>query len=382
MLSAASAATDTSFASGVWTGSGFVTEGDNPPKPRLLDQVRVAIRTRHYSPRTEEAYVGWIRRFILFHRKRHPIEMGATEVTAFLSSLAVEARVSASTQNQALAALLFLYREILEVDLPWLDEIVRAKRSRRLPTVLAREEVAAVIDQLDGAPRLMTLLLYGSGLRLLECCRVRAKDVDFAYHMITVREPKWGRERRVPLPMAAEPALRRHLERARAQHERDLASSAGYVELPRALARKYPSYRREWGWQWVFPATRIYVDRETGEHRRHHLHETVLQRAVRDAAKAAGIPKRVTTHTFRHSFATHLLEDGYDIRTVQELLGHTDVKTTMIYTHVLNRGPSGVRSPADRLPVSRRDPRPAAKPDPPNLPGPRSPGRKEHRDND
>jgi integron integrase len=325
------------------------TSPAGPPKPRLLDRVREVLRTRHYSRRTEEAYLAWIRRYIFFHGKRHPAELGGPEVTRFLSSLAVEGQVAASTQNQALSGLLFLYRDVLGVDLPWLDGIVRAKRPERLPVVLTRDEVRAVIERLDGASRLMACLLYGAGLRVLECCRLRVQDVDFGSNQIVVRSGKGDRDRTTMLPGVAKPGLARHLTAVRDQHERDLATGAGWVELPTALARKYPHAGRQWVWQWVFPATRIYLDRATGQRRRHHLHETVLQREVRRAVWQAGIPKRASPHTLRDSFATHLLEDGHDIRTVQELLGHRDVSTTMIYTHVLNRGPAGVRSPADRM---------------------------------
>ena len=318
-------------------------------RPRLLDRVRDALRARHSSRRTEKSYVAWIRRYIVFHGKRHPAEMGAVEVTQFLSSLAQQDHVAASTQNQALSALLFLYRQVLQVEMPWLDNVVRAKRSERLPVVLTREEVRAVIRELQGPPRLMAILLYGAGLRLLECARLRVKDVDFATNQIIVRAGKGDRDRVTMLPAVVRTDLVRHVEMVRRQHEADLRHGAGWVELPWALARKYPNAGREWAWQWVFPATRIYVDRETGQRRRHHLHESVLQRAVKEAVRRAGIAKRATCHTFRHSFATHLLEDNHDIRTVQELLGHRDVSTTMIYTHVLNRGPGGVRSPADRM---------------------------------
>jgi integron integrase len=275
--------------------------------------------------------------------------MGAAEITQFLSSLAVERNVAASTQNQALSALLFLYRQVLEQELPWLDGVVRAKRAERLPVVLTREEVCAILRGLQGPPRLMAVLLYGAGLRLLECARLRVKDVDFATNQIVVRAGKGDRDRMTMLPGALKVDLARHLEFVRTQHETDLRRGAGWVELPWALARKYPNAGREWAWQWVFPATRIYVDRVTSQRRRHHLHESVLQRAVKEAIRRAGIAKRASCHTFRHSFATHLLEDGHDIRTVQELLGHRDVSTTMIYTHVLNRGPAGVRSPVDRM---------------------------------
>ncbi len=293
--------------------------------------------------------MAWIRRYIVFHGKRHPAEMGAVEVTQFLSSLAQQDHVAASTQNQALSALLFLYRQVLQVEMPWLDNVVRVKRSERLPVVLTREEVRAVIRELQGPPRLMAILLYGAGLRLLECARLRVKDVDFATNQIIMRAGKGDRDRVTMLPAVVKPDLVRHVEMVRRQHEADLRHGAGWVELPWALARKYPNAGREWAWQWVFPATRIYVDRETGQRRRHHLHESVLLRAVKEAVRRAGIAKRATCHTFRHSFATHLLEDNHDIRTVHELLGHRDVSTTMIYTHVLNRGPGGVRSPADRM---------------------------------
>jgi integron integrase len=293
--------------------------------------------------------LAWIRRFIFFHGKRHPAEMGAPEITKFLSSLAVEGNVAASTQNQALSALLFLYRDVLEQDLPWLDDVVRAKRPARLPVVLTRDEVRTLLLQMHGVPRLMAMLLYGAGLRLLECAHLRVKDVDFARSQLVVRSGKGDKDRVTMLPAVVRAELTRHLEAVKQQHEMDLRHGAGWVELPSALARKYPNAGREWPWQWVFPATRIYVERATGQRRRHHLHESVLQRAVREALMKAAIPKRASCHTFRHSFATHLLEDGHDIRTVQELLGHRDVNTTMIYTHVLNRGPAGVQSPADRM---------------------------------
>ena len=320
-----------------------------PHPPRLLDRVSEAIRTRHYSRRTEKAYVHWIRRFIFFHDKRHPADMGVAEVTAFLTSLAVRDKVAASTQNQALSALLFLYREVLGVELPWLDDVVRAKRPQYLPVVLTRDETRAVLQRLNGVPRVMALLLYGAGLRLLECCRLRVKDVDFATNQIVIRDGKGRKDRVTMLPAAVKTLLMTQIDHVRTQHQADLRRGAGWVELHGALLRKYPNAGREWGWQWVFPATRFYVDRLTGQWRRHHLHESVLQRAVKDAVRAAGLAKPATCHTFRHSFATHLLEDNHDIRTVQELLGHRDVSTTMIYTHVLNRGPAGVRSPADGM---------------------------------
>jgi len=318
--------------------------------PSLLERVRRAIHARHYSPRTEKAYVGWIRRYVLFHGKRHPETLGAAEVSQFLSHLATRARVSASTQNQAFSALLFLYREVLGRELSGLEEVVRAKRPVRLPLVLNRQEVQGVLSRLRGVPCLMASLMYGAGLRLLECCRLRVKDLELARGEITVRDGKGRKDRVTVLPAKLAEPLRTHLETVRRQHELDLASGAGTVALPDALDRKYRRAEREWAWQWVFPATRLHLDPETGELRRHHLHESVVQREFAIAVRAAGIAKPATCHTLRHSFATHLLEGGYDIRTIQELLGHSDVSTTMIYTHVLNRGGHGVRSPLDTPP--------------------------------
>ncbi len=314
---------------------------------KLLDRVREAIRLKHYSIRTEEAYVYWIKRYIFFHNKRHPREMGAPEIEAFLTHLAVKENVAASTQNQALSALLFLYREVLHQDLDFPIDAVRAKRPKRLPTVLTREEVRKVLGQLSGTHRLMAQLLYGSGLRLMECVRLRVKDVDFAQHLIVVRDGKGEKDRVTMLPESLVESLQVHLQSVRLLHEEDLARGYGAVYLPYALERKYPNAGREWIWQYVFPASKLSKDPRSGEVRRHHIHESSLQKAVRKAAQLAGLPKRVTCHTFRHSFATHLLEAGYDIRTVQELLGHKDVRTTMIYTHVLNRGRLAVRSPLD-----------------------------------
>ena len=316
--------------------------------PRLLEQVRQRLRVKHYSLRTEQAYVGWIRRFILANGKRHPRDMGGPEVGRFLTDLATRGNVAAGTQNQALAALLFLYREVLGLELPWMDDVVRARRPRRVPVVLSRDEVRRLLAQLEGRDWLMAGLLYGAGLRLMECLRLRVKDVDFERREITVRDGKGGKDRHVPLPQALSDALGHQMSAARLLHAADLDAGCGEVHLPHALARKYPNAAREWGWQYVFPATHRSRDPLDGKVRRHHLDESVLQRAVKNAVRRAGIAKPATCHTLRHSFATHLIEDGYDIRTVQELLGHKDVSTTQIYTHVLNRGGRGVFSPLDR----------------------------------
>jgi len=318
------------------------------PQPRkLLDQVRDVIRLKHYSYRTEESYVAWIRRYILFHNKRHPSEMGALEIEAFLSYLAVQERVAASTQNQAFSAILFLYREVLRQELDGSISAIRAKRSHYLPTVLTKEEVNAIFTHLFGVQNLVVQLLYGSGLRLTEGLQLRVKDLDFAQQQILVRDSK-GKESRVTmLPTRAIEPLRKQLEQVKQLHQQDLEQGYGAVYLPYALERKYPHAGREWIWQYVFPSIAISDDPRTGIRRRHHLHESTVQKSVKQATRSAGIQKRVGCHTFRHSFATHLLQNGYDIRTVQELLGHKDVKTTMIYTHVLNRGGMGVRSPLD-----------------------------------
>ena len=314
----------------------------------LLDRVRERIRLKHYSIRTEQAYCDWIRRFAIFHGKRHPSGLGAAEVEAFLSSLAVERNVAAATQNQAKAALLFLYKEVLGVELPWLDGIERAKVPTRVPTVLTREEAARVLARLPGVHRLIGGLLYGSGLRILECMRLRVKDVEFSRREIVVRDGKGQKDRVTMLPLRLAPALRDQMEHAREVHRGDLADGYGAVWLPYALARKSPGAARDWAWQYVFPADARSVDPRDGVVRRHHLGEQAFQRAMKNAVRAANIAKPATPHTLRHSFATHLLEAGYDIRTVQELLGHSDVSTTMIYTHVLNRGGRGVVSPVDR----------------------------------
>jgi integron integrase len=318
-------------------------------RPRLLERVHEAIRCRHYSQRTEEAYVHWIRRFILFSGKRHPELLGEAEVTAFLNHLAAERQVAAATQNQALSAILFLYREVLGRELAWLDGLQRPTRPPRLPVVLTPAEVERVLAQLTGTRWLIASLLYGAGLRVMECLRLRVKDVDLAYRQVLVRDGKGEKDRVTMLPEKLLQPLRAHLARVRLVHARDLRERYGEVHLPYALARKYPRAGREWCWQYVFPSQHRSADPVDGVVRRHHLYESVPQRALKDAARAAGIAKPVSCHVLRHSFATHLLEAGYDIRTVQELLGHSDVSTTMIYTHVLNRGGRGVRSPLDRL---------------------------------
>lgn len=313
-----------------------------------MDVVRRKIRTKHYSIRTEQAYLGWIRQFILANGRRHPREMGGAEVEAFLSRLAVERHVAASTQNQALSALLFLYREVLRVDLPWMDSVLRAKRPQRLPTVLSQNEVRRLLSMMQGRTWLMASLLYGTGMRLMECLRLRVKDVDFARSEILVRNGKGGKDRRTMLPRAMEEPLLREIERSRLLHQQDLAEGLGSTPLPDALSRKYPDAGREFCWQFVFPAERRSQDPRGGGMHRHHVDDAVLARALKRARSQAGIEKLLSAHTLRHSFATHLLEAGYDIRTIQELLGHHDVATTQIYTHVLNRGGRGVLSPLDQ----------------------------------
>jgi integron integrase len=317
--------------------------------PRLLDQVRDAIARKHYSRRTEQAYVHWIKRFIFFSDKRHPRDMGAPEVTSFLSHLARDRDVAAATQNQALAAILFLYNEVLDQQLPWLNEIDRAVRPARLPTVLSVAEVGRLLAHMEGTKWLMASLLYGAGLRLRECLKLRVKDVDFDYRQICVRDGKGGKDRVTMLPGSVIEPLKNHLVRVRALHERDLASGHGDVELPDALHRKYPKAPYEWGWKFIFPSHKLSTDPATGVIRRHHVFENFLARGVKEATRAARIAKHVSCHTLRHSFATHLLERGQDIRTVQELLGHASVETTMIYTHVMNKGGRGVASPLDAL---------------------------------
>jgi integron integrase len=317
--------------------------------PELARAFHAAARVRHLARRTEKAYLSWARRYLAANHWRHPISLGHVEVTRFLSDLATTRKVSASTQNQALAAVLFLYRSVLEQELPWLDDVIRAKRPHRIPVVLSRREVRALLDELRGPSRLVATLLYGSGLRLLEALRLRIQDVDFDSRTLTIRSGKGDRDRRAIFPQSTRADLRETIDRTLAQHKADLTRGAGHVELPDALHKKYPNASTTPGWQWVFPATSTYRHPETGQLRRHHLHETVIQKAVRQAVPRAGIHKKASSHTLRHSFATHLLEDGQDIRTIQELLGHKDVKTTMIYTHVLNRGPFAISSPVDRL---------------------------------
>jgi integron integrase len=319
------------------------------PGRKLLAQVRDALRSRHYSKRTEDSYVVWIRRFIFFHNVRHPREMAEAEVNQFLTHLAIKEKVSASTQNQALSALLFLYRYVLDRQLGQLGEVIRARKSKRLPVVLTRDKVKAVLRHLKGEQRLVAVLMYGTGMRLMECLRLRVKDVDFDSDEILIRQGKGDKDRRTMLPGKVKARLRQHLERVQKVHACDLADGYGRVPLPYALNRKYPNASSDWRWQFVFPQLKRWVNPKTGEQGRHHIDNSIIQKAIKTAVRAAGISKLATSHSLRHSFATHLLQDGYDIRTIQDLLGHKDVKTTMIYTHVLNRGGRGVRSPADAL---------------------------------
>jgi len=320
-----------------------------PQQPRLLDQVRDKLRKLHYSLRTEEAYVAWIKRYIYFHGKRHPKEMGANEVEAFLSSLAIERQVSASTQNQALSALLFLYRQVIGIDLPWLEGVTRAKRPERVPVVLTPAEVRHVLQQMKGRDWLMASLMYGAGLRLMECVQLRIQDIDFGYRQITVHHGKGGKDRFVPLPESLLPALREQIRATERLLQCDKAAGYGEVSMSEGLVRKYPHAPFEPGWWYVFPASDRSVDPISGRVKRHHIDASVVQKAMRSAVYRAGIRKRATPHTLRHCFATHLLEAGYDIRTVQELMGHRDLNTTQIYTHVLQRGGAAVRSPMDAL---------------------------------
>jgi integron integrase len=319
-----------------------------PPPKKLLDLYRDAIRVKQYSPRTEKTYIEWVRQYILYHNKRHPREMAAPEINQFITHLVVDRKTSASTQNQALSAILFLYRHVLKINI---DEttiaFVRPQKGKRVPTVLSKDEARAILAQLGGQYKLMTQILYGSGLRLMECLRLRVKDLDFENHRIIVYDGKGGDDRVTMLPDSLLTPIRLHLEQVKTLHENDLANGFGSVYIPPGLDKKIPTAHQQWAWQYVFPASSFYKDPETGIMRRHHTHETALQKAIRAAALAARVDKHVTPHTFRHSFATHLLQSGYDIRTVQELLGHKDVKTTMIYTHVLQRGGLAVKSPLD-----------------------------------
>lgn len=314
---------------------------------KLLDQLRDAIRAKHYSYRTEQTYIDWCKRYILFHNKRHPAEMGIGEIQAYITYLATNRNVAASTQNQALSAILFLYRNVLLKDIEFPTDVIRPKKPGRLPTVLTKAEALSVIEKMNGGPKLMTQLLFGSGLRLMECLRLRIKDIDFSNKQIIVRDGKGENDRAVPLPDTISLTLKVHIQTVKSLHQQDLNEGYGEVHLPYALERKYPNANREPGWQYVFPASQRSVDPQTGRTMRHHINESVLQRAIKYAVQLAKIDKHVSPHTFRHSFATHLLQNSYDIRTVQELLGHKDVKTTMIYTHVLQRGGLAVKSPLD-----------------------------------
>jgi integron integrase len=317
------------------------------PKPKLLDQVREALLARHYSKKTGEAYISWIKRFIFFHKKRHLAEMAETEINAFLTHLAVKENVSASTQNQALSALLFLYRNVICRELGDLGEVLRARKPKRLPVVLTREEVKAIVGQLKDVNQLMASLMYGSGMRLMECLSLRIQDIDFTKNEITIRGGKGDKDRVTMLPESLKKNIKEHLKKVKAIHEKDLRDGWGRVQLPEALGRKYPNAPSDWRWQWVFPQENRWRNHKTGEEGRYHSDESILQKAFKQAVDNAGVTKRASCHTLRHSFATHLIEAGYDIRTVQELLGHTDIRTTMIYTHVLNKGGRGVKSPVD-----------------------------------
>jgi len=326
----------------------MITAGSAGP-PRLMVRVKEALRSRHYSRRTEDAYRNWIKRYIYYHQVRHLVEMGEPEINAFLSHLALEGKVSSSRQNQALAALQFRYRYVINRDVGDLGNVVRARKPERLPVVMTRDEAKSVLNNLSGDKWLMASIMYGSGLRLMECLRLRVKDIDFSKNEILVRDGKGGKDRRTMLPVAVKQPLQEHLTQVKMIYEKDLAEGWGRVKLPDALDRKYPNAPKEWRWQWVFPQGKRWRNDKTGQEGRHHVHETIIQRAVADSVRKTQMTKRATCHTFRHSFATHLLEGGYDIRTIQELSGHKDVKTTMIYTHVLNRGGAGVRSPLDAL---------------------------------
>ena len=321
----------------------------NEKKPKLLDQLRGAMRSRHYSRRTEATYIHWVKRYIFFHHVRHPKEMAEPEINAFLTHLAVKEHVSASTQNQALCAIIFLYRYVLEKKIGELGEVIRARKPVRLPVVMTKAEVKAVLSNLEGDKWIIAYLMYGAGMRLMECLRLRVQDVDFNLNQIIVRDGKGNKDRVTMFPASVKKPLAEHLSNIKKIHEADLAKGFGRVLMPDALVRKYPNASKEWRWQWIFPQEKLWHNKRTGEHGRHHIDESIIQKSVKDAVAKTELVKRATCHTFRHSFATHLLEDGYDIRTVQELLGHKDLKTTMIYTHVLNKGPAAVRSPADNL---------------------------------
>jgi integron integrase len=318
-------------------------------KPKLLTQLSQAMRSRHYSRSTEVTYIQWVKRFIFFHHVRHPQEMAEPEINAFLTHLAVKEHVSASTQNQALCAIIFLYKYVLNRKIGDIGEVIRARQSRHVPAVMTKAEVKAVLDNLSGDKWIIAYLMYGAGLRLMECLRLRVQDLDFNQNQITIRDGKGDKDRMTMFPESVKKTLVEHLSKVKKIHESDIAKGFGRVLMPNALARKYPNASKEWRWQWVFPQNTLWHNVKTGEYGRHHIHESLIQKSVKDAVTKAGLVKRATCHTFRHSFATHLLEDGYDIRTVQELLGHKDLKTTMIYTHVLNKGPSAVKSPADNL---------------------------------
>ena len=316
-------------------------------KTKLLDQVRSELRVRHYSLRTEKSYISWIKRFILFHNKRHPNEMGAEEIRAFISILAVKENVSSSTQNQALQAILFLYKQILKRDVGWINEIERVARAKHIPVVFSRSEANKVLNNMNGVMRLVASLLYGGGLRLNECLRLRIKDIDFDYRQIVIREGKGEKDRRTTLPEKLTTELKEQIKNVKKLHTEDLKNNKGTTVLPYALRKKYVNAGKEFGWQFLFPSGSFVVDEDSGQRYRYHIHSSTIQKAIKEAIKKAGIIKAGSPHTFRHSFATHLLESGYDIRTVQELLGHKDVRTTMIYTHVLNKGGLGVKSPLD-----------------------------------
>jgi integron integrase len=320
-----------------------------PQKPKLLDRLQEALRSRHYSRRTEQTYSHWVKRFIYFHNVRHPMDMAEPEINAYLTHLAVKEKVSASTQNQALSALLFLYRHVLDRKVGDLGEVIRARKPQHVPVVMTREEVKSILSHLQGDKWLMVSLMYGAGLRLMECLRLRIQDIDFARNEITIRDGKGAKDRITMLPQSLAAPLGEYLQKVKVVHERDLSEGWGRIQMPYALDRKYPNAAADWRWQWVFPQENRWKNTTNGQEGRHHVHETILQRAVKEAVRKAGVVKHVGCHTFRHSFATHLLEGGYDIRTIQELLGHKDVSTTMIYTHVLNKGGHGVRSPMDGL---------------------------------